>query len=618
MVARGDYEYRRVLFWISCDEKIIMPLTKLQFQPGINRNITSYGAEGGWYSSDKIRFRSGMPEKIGGWGKYQDTTTDLTGTPRGIIAWKTHSGDITVGVGTNSKVYIEQGNVWTDITPIDMTNTLNGAIATTNGSGTVTITDTGHTRDIGDYVTISGATAFNGLTTGELNQEFVIATVPTADTYTVATGGTANATGSGGGASISAAYQIKVGLEDSTVGLGFGAGAWNAGTWGTARTSGTILASRFWYFSLWGEDLIMCHNYGKIFTWDASQGVTVRATLIHSTAPSMNNMAIVSAPDRHLVALGAHDGTAHNPLLVKWCSQEDYTDWSPSATDTAGSQLLTGGSTIVGATQTEGQILIWTDTDMHSMQYIGPPYTFGFQKIGSNCAIVSSRAFAHFNGATFWMGLRNFWVYDGSLQILPSSVNQYIFDDIDLVNAPKIHAATNTEFNEITWFYASEDDNTNKEINRYVTYNVLEQSWAIGTFDRTVWEDRGVLKYPLAIDSGGQPYSHEKTVNGDGSAITAYIESGEFDIGEGDRLMFINRIIPDFTMSGNLDITLKTRRYPNGSQATDSFTGVTSSTEKLDTRVRGRQAALRIESNDTDDNWRYGAVRLEMKPDGRQ
>jgi hypothetical protein len=249
------------------------------------------------------------------------------------------------------------------------------------------------------------------------------------------------------------------------------------------------------------------------------------------------------------------------------------------------------------------------------MQYIGPPYTFGFQQVGSNCAVVSSRAFVNFNGVTVWMGLRNFWIYDGSLRVLPSTVNAYVFDDINLTNAPKIHAATIAEYNEVIWFYCSA---ASTEVDRYVTYNFVEQVWTVGTMDRTSWVDRGVLKYPVGFDGNGQGYNHEKTHNADGVAMVAHVESGELDIAEGDSLMFMTRIIPDFTMQGSLDLTLKTRKYPNATQTATVFTGITSSTEKVDIRVRGRQASIRIESNTTDCNWRYGALRLDIKPDGRQ
>ena len=589
-----------------------MPLTKLQFQPGINKEVTSYGAEGGWYDSDKIRFRSGMPEKMGGWDKYITSTT-LDGKARGILSWKTNDGEISLVIGTHKKVYVEQGGIYNDITPIRTTTAMaTDPVATVNGNTTITITETAHGAQNGDYVILSGLVC-TGLDDSEVNAEHVLTKIND-DSYTVVVTTAATATGNTGGASGVGEYLLAIGLDDSTYGTGWGAGAWNAGTWNTARTGGVTTSSRFWYFDLWGEDLVFTHNFGKIYTWDASGGVNVRATEI-TQAPSANNLCAVTVPDRHLVAFGAHDGTQHDTMLVKWCSQEDYTDWTPTATNTAGSQLLSGGSTIIAASRSEGQTLIWTDTDLHSMQYIGPPYTFGFQQVGSNCAVVSSRAFVNFNGVTVWMGLRNFWIYDGSLRVLPSTVNAYVFDDINLTNAPKIHAATIAEYNEVIWFYCSA---ASTEVDRYVTYNFVEQVWTVGTMDRTSWVDRGVLKYPVGFDGNGQGYNHEKTHNADGVAMVAHVESGELDIAEGDSLMFMTRIIPDFTMQGSLDLTLKTRKYPNATQTATVFTGITSSTEKVDIRVRGRQASIRIESNTTDCDWRYGALRLDIKPDGRQ
>jgi len=587
-----------------------MPLTKLQFKPGINREITSYGAEGGWYDSDKVRFRSGTPENMGGWDKYTDNIV-LEGKARGILAWKTNDGQISLVIGTHKKVYIEQGGLFNDVTPIRATTSMaTDPVATTSGSVTLTITEVAHGAETGDYVTLSGLVCA-GLVDAEVNAEHTITKV-TVDLYTIDVTTAATATGSTGGASGEGEYQISIGLDDSTFGVGWGAGAWNAGSWSSARTGGITTASRFWYFDLWGEDLVFTHNYGKIYLWEANIGVGARAVEI-TQAPSVNNLCVVTVPDRHLVAFGAHDGTQHDTMLVKWCSQENFTDWTPTATNTAGSQLLSGGSTIVAAARSEGQTLIWTDRDLHSMMYIGPPYTFGFQHVGSNCPIVSSRAFVHFDGVTVWMGLRNFWMYDGTLRVLPSTVNSYVFDDINLTNAPKIHAATLAEFSEGIWFYCSADST---EVDRYVAYNFVEQVWTIGTMDRTAWADRGLLKFPVAVDGAGQVYNHEKNGTADGAAITSYIESAELDIGEGDSLMFMSRLIPDLQMEGSVDITLKTRKYPNSTVKTDVFTGITSATEKVDIRVRGRQVAVRIESNTVDSTWRYGAMRVDIKPDG--
>lgn len=593
-----------------------MPYSKLQFQPGINKEVTSYGAEGGWYDADKVRFRSGLPESIGGWDNYNASNSQLgdtkvDGKARGLLAWKTNDGEITVAIGTHKKVYIEQGGALNDITPIRLTQSMaTNPVATTTGSTTVTITDVSHGCSTGDFVDLSSLVCA-GLVDSEVNKNHEVTKVDD-DNYTIQVTTAATATGNTGGTSGQADYLLNIGLDDSTYGVGWGAGVWNAGTWGTARTGGVATTSRYWLFDLWGEDLIFTHNYGKIYVWDASVGISTRATEI-TQAPSASNHCLVTVPDRHLVSLGAHDGTKQDPMLVAWCSQEDYTDWTPTATNTAGSKLLSGGSTIISGVRSEGQTLIWTDTDMHSMQYIGPPYTFGFQQVGTNCAIVGARAHAQFNGVTVWMGLRNFWIYDGSTRILPCTLNSYVFDDINLVNAPKIHATTNVEFNEVTWFYPSESVT---EIDRYVTYNFVEQIWTNGFLIRTSWIDRGILKYPLATDETGALFNHEKNASANGSPLVSYIESGELDIGEGDRIMFIRKLIPDFTQTGNIDIILKTRRYPNSTQRTDSFTDVTPTTEKIDTRVRARQALIRIEANDLDVKWRYGTLRADIQPDG--
>lgn len=588
-----------------------MPLTKLQFQPGVNKEISSYGGEGGWRDANKVRFRFGLPEKIGGWRKHNSAT--ISGIPRAIFAWRQLDGQTNIAYGTHSKLYIEQGGAFNDITPIRRTASLTDPFTTVSGSTTVTVTDSSHGATTGDYVTFTGASAVGGLAPTLLNLEFQV-TVTSTSTYTITVASAATASTTGGG-SVSAAYQINIGLEDSTYGLGWGTGAWGHSTWGTARSAsvGVKTSTRTWSLSNWGEDLIATPLYGETYVWDASSGVNVRATEI-TQAPDAANITMVSSPDRHLVALGAHDGSSQDEMLVKWGDQEDYTDWTASATNTAGSQLLEGGSRIVAVVQSRGQILILTDTTLHSMQYIGPPYTFGFQVLGTSCGAISPNAVIDYNGTTFWMGTDAFYMYDGAIKTIPCTLLGHVFDNLSRVQGEKVFGFLNKAFDEITWFYATSDEPEN-----YVTLNFVEQTWTHGTMSRTAWTDKGLLEYPLSSDSSGQSYDQEYGSDADGSAMTAYIESSDFDIAEGDQLMFVRRILPDFEISGgSVDLTFKTRKYPHSSQVTETAHTVSSSTELIHTRMRGRQSALRIESDATGDNWRYGATRFDMQPDGRR
>lgn len=507
-----------------------MPYQRLDFKPGINKELTSYAGEGGWYDSDKIRFRSGRPEKIGGWVKYNGATTtgDIDGVPIGMLAWRQNNALINVAIATNEKVYIEQGGTYYDITP-------------------------------------SG---------------------------------------------------LAAGSTDGFYGLGWGASSWGSSTWGTARSSSNVaLHPRTWSLALWGEDLVMCHREGGVYVWDASAGTSTAATAV-SGAPSTVDHLIVTNPDRHLVLFGASLTGSQNKLEITWSDQEDYTTWTASATNTAGSQILSRGSEIIGVASSEGQNFIWTDTDLHSMQFIGPPYTFGFQQIGTNCGLIGPNAQTIYNNVAFWMGNGNFYTFQGGVQVVPCTVLHHVFDNINLTQRNKVFCALNSEFHEVTWFYCSSDSD---DIDKYVTLNVTERVWYIGTMDRTTWIDRGIIENPIASNKSAQIYLHESGVDDDTTAMNAYLESSDFDIAEGDQLMFVRQIVPDFdNLVGTVDLTFKTRYYSQSSQVTETAHTVTSSTEQIPTRMRGRQMAVRIGSDAKSDNWRYGSSRINARTDGRR
>ena len=669
-----------------------MALVKLDFLPGINKENTPYSNEGGWVNSDKIRFRSGKPEKIGGWTRYRDTP--LEGTIRSLRSFRTLDGTIYLVIGTNEKVYIEEGGAFTDITPLRETQALTNPFDTTAGSAVITVNDTAHGAIDGAWVTISGSADVDGIPAAEINAEHQI-TLVDANSYTitVTTTGSAGVTG-GGGASVSAAYQINPGLADGAYQYGWGTAAWGVSTWGTPRTTAAILLyPRIWNFQSWGEDVIINYRGGAVYVWDASNPFT-RATQITDAPHKVGN--IIVTKDRHLVCFGSNlpgtsnASTAFDDLQIRWSDQENYSDWTVTVTNTAGDYLLTNGTKIVGAANVESQVILWTDDDVQSMQYIGPPYTFGFNQIGTEAGLASPYAWVAYNNVVYWMGDNAFYYYQGGTSVLPCTVQKYVFEEFDAPQRDKTFATLNRENHEITWFYPAES-NVNRTLNgavtnsqtylmldttaglpfsgtvlldseqitytgktdtrltgctrgvngttatthadgaslnttdgswsnepyHYVTFNVIDQIWWVGKLERSAWVDKGALKYPIAAGPDGYLYEHEQGYDANGDPLVASIESADFDLGEGDQVMFVRRVIPDFTISGgDVNLTLRTRRYPLSSQVSETVGTITSSTTKVDTRIRGRQLALFIESNGVGDWWKYGATRIDQQPDG--
>ena len=678
-----------------------MSLIKLDFKPGVNKEDTPYTAEGGWVSSDKVRFRSGRPEKIGGWEKYSNTQLD--GSIRALHTTRSLDGTIYNVVGTSSKVYMENGGTFYDVTPVRETQALSNPFDTSAGSATITVNDTAHGADDGAYVTITGAATTDGIPASEINTEHQITYVD-ADSYTitVTTTATSGVTG-GGGVSVSAEYQVNPGATTSLPQYGWGAGMWNrarqtissgSGWNRPALTAGSALKPRVWNFTNWGEDVVMNYAGGSVYIWDASSPLS-RATQITQAPHKVNNVLVTN--DRHMVCFGCNlPGTANastdlDSLSIRWCTQEDYTEWSVTSTNTAGDKLITNGTEIIGVANTENQTIIWTDDSVESMQFVGPPYTFAFAKAGTGSGIVARNAWAAYDNVIYWMGEGAFYVFQGGANVLPCTVQRYVFDGLARSHVEKTFATLNRKNNEVTWFYpavstddrylngsisasdttinldttaalpragslligdeivdytdktdysitgvtrgargttaASHDDGDSAsnpdgawsdEPYHYVTYSITDQIWWTGRLERSAMIDSGILEYPLAAGTDGYLYEHEKGYDADGGPMVAFIQSGDFDIGEGDSVMHVHRVIPDLTITGSVDLSMRTKKYPASTEVRETIGNVTPTTEKLNVRIRARNMALRIESDDVGDYWKYGSTRIDQRTDGRR
>ena len=616
-----------------------MPLKKLQIAPGIDKQNTEYGAEGKWVDGDNIRFRYGQPEKIGGWTKV--TSDALLGATRAVLTWSDLKGENYAIYGTNKKLYAYSDGSYGDITPSRGTGSIT-QFETTNTSTTVIVTDADHGALVGDHVTISSVSgAVGGISQANLQNEFEIQTVPSSSTYTIVAPAAASSdatTGTG-----TATYQINSGSATSIYGYGWGAGVWNISTWDTSRegltgAEGVLLQSAKWALDNWGEDVLALRFDGGLFYWDTSAGLSsnLAATTNVSNAPTKTRFMLVSGDDRHVICFGTETtiGTTstQDNMFIRWSDQEDTNTWTPTATNTAGSQRLTDGNKIQTAVRSRGAILVYTDTALYQMQFIGAPFTFGFKQLGSNCGAVGIHSAIDISGIVFWMGTDSFFQFDGAVKKIPCSVQDYVFDDINNNALGDIFCAANTDFNEVIWFYPSKDS---LQIDRHVTYNYAENLWYTGSLARSSWADRGVYSNPYAAEFDSDDttatistiygnkegrtfvYAHEEGVNDDGSAMTSYIESGDIDIADGDQFISVSRFIPDFkNQVGNVDLTVKSRPYPATTQTNHGPFAIATTTTKQDTRIRGRQLALRVSSDAVDDNWRYGTLRFDGKPDG--
>lgn len=619
-----------------------MPLGKLQFLPGIDKQDTEYGAEGKWIDSDNIRFRYGLPEKIGGWESL--LIQPMIGAARDQHTYADLQGEQFSAIGTNRKVYVYYNGSVNDVTPLS--TTIPAAFTFTSGTTMVEVLATSNGSDVGDFVTfssVSGVSVIN-INNTTMENEFEIIERIDADTFKVdiADLGVTPGTVTTGGTAAGAAFQIPVGDAVSASGFGWGAGRWGIGTWSSPSPGVNINSTRVWQLDNFGEDLIATLINGKTYTLDTSAfkaaPTSTRMTEL-TNAPDQSNFMIVSARDRHLVFLGTEttpgSSSTFDPMSVLFGNQESTTDFTPNGINTAGFQRLSDGNAIVSAVRTRGDVLILTDNSAHAMQYVGPPYTFGFTQIGTNCGAIGPHVTIEAENIVYWMSDGTFFMYDGTVKTLPCTVQDFVFDNLNLGQRNSIFAGVNLKFGEINWFYP---DLESIYINRVVTYSYRENAWTVGTLNRSTWVGSDVFDKPFATEylpsstanatptvigvtpGRSQLYEHETGTDANGSAMTSYIESGDVEIVEGgDDIMFVRRYIPDYKdLAGSVDMTFKVKQYPGGVQTTASTATVYSTTTKVDTRIRGRQVAIKIESDAVGDNWRYGTLRLDAQPDGKR
>ena len=616
-----------------------MPLQKLALKPGVNRENTRYTSEGGWYESDKVRFRQGMPEKIGGWERISSNT--FLGICRSLHSWVTLVNLTITSVGTHLKYYLEDGGAYYDITPIRATVTLTNPFTTVSGSATVTVTDANGGYSNGDFVTFSDASAAGGLT---LNGEFQI-TYATGNTYTITAASTASSSATGGG-TVTAVYQINTGVSLESPLVGWGAGTWGEGTWGNGGASTESL--RIWSQGNFGEDLILGFRGSPLYFWDASDDTPLGnpATLLSAEAgasnvPTAQNMVLVSDINRFVFCFGANTlgTTTQDPMLIRWSDQEDATNWTPTATTQAGDLRLSRGSEIIAAEQTRQELLVWTDFSVYSLQYVGAPVVWAAQLVGENASIMSQNSVAVADNVAYWFGKDKFYMYDGGVKVLPCNVKRYIFDDINRDNIQQIFGSTNEGFDEIWWFYPSASSNTN---DRYVVYNYVQQIWYYGTLSRTAWLDSGIRDFPLAATNSNNLVQHEVGLDdaetGTTAAITASITSAQFDLDDGHKFMLVSRMIPDVTFDGStadspvvsmslsalqnsgsgFNDPLSESGNSGGSVTRTATSPVEKFTEQIFLRVRGRQVSFKVESTAQGVTWQLGSPRIDMRPDGRR
>ena len=628
-----------------------MPLQKFIFRPGIDREGTDYSNEGGWFDANLVRFRKNLPEKIGGWAK--NTLKTFQSTGRLLHAWVDLELTKYLGLGTTWKFYIKEGDNFNDITPLRVTTSAGDVtFSASNGDATITVTDSSHGAVENDFVTFSGASSLGGnITAAVLNQEYQIATIVNTNSYTIEakdTDGdevTANSSDSGnGGSSVVGAYQINVGLDVFVSSTGWGAGLWGAGTWGSVSALSDSNNLRLWSSDNFGEDLIMNVRSGGIYYWDISAKTlgTDRAVALSdlsgaNLAPTKALVTLVSDIDRHVICFGADpiSGSARtgslDPMFIAWSDQENAAEWEPKSTNTAGSFRLSAGSSIVGAIRARQETLVWTDTSMYSMTFVGQPFTFATNLVNEGVGLIGPNAAINTPRGVFWMDKKGFYNYTGQINDVPCSVQNYVFSDFEEGQSYQVFGFLNKEFDEVGWFYCSEGETV---IDRYVVFNYDEQVWSIGQLTRTAWLDEGVFNNPMGTYSSsdvGYLYNHETGNDADGSPMdNVYIESSDFDLGDGTLFQQIRRIIPDVKFTGNggdqtINFVIKTRNYPADSLTTAATNTCTSSTTKIDIRARARQAALRVESDDDGSSgvrlgvgFRIGATRMDLQPSGKR
>lgn len=604
-----------------------MPFQKLTLAPGINTQRTPMLNKGGWSASNLIRFREGLPEVKGGWTTFLSNGTPLDSAIRGLHAWSTLAGVATLGVGTLQRLYVCQSLIANDITPFVRTQVRSDPFSTTTGSSIVTVADAGHGQVAGNLVHISGAAAVAGLT---INGEYVIASIIDGNSYTISVApATANATTTGGGASVTLNYLLAIGQSNATTGKGWGAGTWGQETWGTERLSGQtgVAFPRFWTIDNWGENMIAnARGQGGIFQWVASTGVGTRATIL-SGAPIFVNGVLVAAPVQMVVAIGCNPpaGGAQDPMLVAWSDAGDNTNWTPSATNQAGSFRLNSGSIIMQALPSQQQILIWTDTSLYAMQYIQPPLVWGFTQLGASCGAISPQSAGVLGGVAFWMSPFEFWMFSGEPRVIDCPMRDIVFKNLNELQRSKVICAINTEWSEVTWYYPSAGSSDNDS---YITLNVDEMArsgplnaWYGGSIGRSAWIDSSVFGSPISGDELGNVWNEEQGNSVNGAAMPWSIRSGYIDIANGEDFSFLDLVIPDVgrLTGGACAYTIFAIVNPSDVPQQYGPVQVTPTTRFLNPRLRARAIALQIDNSPMaiGNFWRQGADRFRIAPDGR-
>ena len=623
-------------------------LKKLQLKPGVNRDQTNYSGEGGWWQCNKVRFRSGYPEKLGGWLK--SSTYTFLGVTRQMWNWVTSYSDNILAIGTNIKLYLEIAGLYYNITPIRATFSTavtDNCFDTTNGSKVVNVNIVNYGALTGDYVTFSGVVgAVGGIPEAELNATFIVTAVGSDDfTITVTTAATSTTTG--GGTTIVAAFEISPGSAVAVVGYGWGSGSWGRNGWGSGSLTPVYTQQRDWWFDNFDNDLIANINNGAIYYWVRGAGadpdVTVPAVLLSSlgganAVPDIAMQTLVSQQDRHVLAFGCtpFGGGDPDPLLIRWATYNNPVEWEPLVINTAGFIRVSRGSRIVRALPSRQEILVFTNSNLYTLQFLGTTEVFGLQEYADNISIISARAVTSANNVTYWMGQDKFYAYSGRVETLPCTLRNHVFQNLNYNQAPQIICGTNEGFHEVWWFYPSADSNINDS---YVIYNYLEQIWYYGTIERTAWNDSPLRTYPQAAEYDSDLgisylYNHENGVDDGVVGMEAYIQSNDIDIDDGDKFMLTKRIIPDVNFNGSdrtanptptAVLTILPRSFPGApytEEASDAqqviSTAVDEYTNQVFIRARARQMALKISSTDIGVKWQIGSPRVDARPSGRR
>ena len=618
-----------------------MALSRLQFKPGVNRDQTNYAGEGGFYECDKIRFRSSFPQKIGGWLRYGLFT--LAGICRQMYNYITTESDNIMGLGTNEKLYLESGGNLIDITPIRATfvsPATNNCFDTTNLSRIVNVNIVNHGATAGSYVTFSGVVGpIGGIPQVQFNAEFQIQTVVDLDNFTIQTTTAATSTTTnGGGTGITAVFQINIGNPYIAYGYGWGAGAWGRLTWGEGALTPVVDQQRDWFMDNFDNDLIANIRNGPIYIWEYTGAFNTRAVLLSSltgaaSVPVEAMQVLVSQNDKHLLAFGcvpygSSSSGDFDPLLIRWANQDDPVNWAPSPTNTAGFIRVSRGSRIIRALPTRQETLVFTDSHLYSFQFTGTTDVFSLQELADNISIMSPRSCITANNVTYWMGTEKFYAYSGRVETLPCTLRNHVFTNFNFNQAAQVVCGTNEGWHEIWWFYPSQNSGVNDS---YVIYNYMEQIWYYGSISRTAWLDTPLRQYPQAV-SGNYVYNHEQGTNNDTLPMTSYIQTNDFDIGDGDNLLLIKRIIPDINFEGStatsplVYMTMKPRNFPGSNYNTSNNPSVTRSTtvpveqytDQIFIRARARQMGFKIQSEDLNVQWQLGTPRLDGRPDGKR